>query len=238
MSKSRGNVIAPDKYVKEMGADVVRCYLMFIGPWDQGGEWSDSGLNGIARWLRRVWGLLLRDPNVLRSETASSSEEKDTNRVLHKTIGKVTSDFERFKFNTMIASMMELTNAMSDIWDRGKASKQTWIQLVEIFLKLLAPAAPHLTEELWEKTGHKLSVHKEMWPKYQEALAAEEVITLVVQVDGKVRDRIQVPHNIDQEEAQRLSLESEKVSRHIDHKDVQKFIYVRGRLLNIVTRPK
>lgn len=238
MSKSRGNVIAPDKYVKEMGADVVRCYLMFVGPWDQGGEWSDSGLNGIARWLRRVWSLLLRDPNALASETASSSEEKDTNRVLHKTIRKVTADFERFKFNTMIASMMELTNSMSDIWDRGEVSKQTWVQLVEIFLKLLAPAAPHLTEELWEKTGHKNSIHKEMWPKYQETLAAEEVITLVVQVNGKVRDRIQAPPNIDQEEAQRLSLESEKVSRHIAGKGVQKFIYVPGRLLNIVTGPK
>jgi leucyl-tRNA synthetase len=231
MSKSRGNVITPDPYVEQFGADVVRTYLMFLGPWEQGGEWSDGGINGVARWMNRVWELCSRQP------VASSGESqamRDLRRKLHQTLRKVHNDLDRFKFNTAIAAMMELSNAMSQAWSEESVDQKTWNECVEKLLLMLASFAPHVTEELWEKTGHAYSIHQQAFPEWDEELAAEEEITLVVQVNGRLRDKIQVPADISEDEAKRLAMESERVRTHVGDKEVRRVVYVVGRLVNVV----
>jgi leucyl-tRNA synthetase len=234
MSKSRGNVVTPDPYVQEFGADVVRIYLMFLGPWDQGGEWADAGLNGMARWLNRVWDISQRNVSDLKAQPASQEANRDLLRITHKTVKRVENDLERFKFNTALAAMMELTNYMGKAWDDGAISATTWKETIEKLLLLLAPIAPHVTEELWERTGHAYSIHSQLMPQWDEEMARDEEIILVIQVNGKVRDRIQVAANIGEEDAKRLAMESRTVQPHLDGKQVLQIVYVPGRLVNIV----
>ena len=234
MSKSRGNVVNPDEVVEQMGADAVRCFLMFIGPWDQGGPWSDVGINGIARWLNRVWTLVERDPSSLDVGKADQQAVRDTVRLQHQTVRKCYTDLDRFKFNTAIASLMEFANHLSKVWAEASVDAATWRECVKNFLLMLAPIAPHIAEELWERTGHEYSIHQQLFPEWDEQLAAEDTITLVVQVNGKVRDRIEVPVDIDQSAAQELALSSPKVKPYIEGKTVNKAIYVPGRLVNVV----
>ncbi len=234
MSKSRGNVVNPDAVVGLMGADAVRCFLMFIGPWDQGGPWSDVGINGVARWLNRVWGLVERDPVALDSAPTDAQAVRATLRILHQTVRKCHHDLDRFKFNTAIAALMELVNHLSKVWAEASIDSTTWRECVEKFLLMLAPIAPHIAEELWERTGHSYSIHQQLFPAWDEELAAEDTITLVVQVNGKVRDRIEVPANIDESTAHELALSSAKVQPYTEGKVVNKAIYVPGRLVNVV----
>jgi leucyl-tRNA synthetase len=234
MSKSRGNVVTPDPYVKELGADVVRTYLMFLGPWDQGGEWSDAGINGMARWLNRVWDLSHRDPDAPGQTYTGEEATRSLVRITHKTVRKVEEDIDRFKFNTALAAMMELTNHMGRAWDEGGVDSAAWSDAIEKLLLLLAPIAPHFTEELWEYTGHGYSIHSQTLPTWDEDLARDEEITLVVQVNGRVRDRIQAPADIGEKDAKRLALESAKVQSHLDGKQIRQVIYVPGRLVNVV----
>jgi leucyl-tRNA synthetase len=232
MSKSRGNVITPDPYVEQFGADVVRTYLMFLGPWEQGGEWSDGGINGVARWMNRVWELCRREPTSSRGDVEAM---RDLRRKLHQTLRKVHNDLERFKFNTAIAAMMELSNAMNQAWGEELVDRETWGECVEKLLLMLASFAPHMTEELWEKTGHAYSIHRQAFPEWDEELAAEEEVTLVVQVNGRLRDKLQVPVGISEDEAKRLAMESERVKAHVGDKEVKRTVYVPGRLVNVVT---
>ena len=234
MSKSRGNVVNPDDVVGVMGADAVRCFLMFIGPWDQGGPWSDVGINGVARWLNRVWALVERNPDDLAAGQADPQAVRETLRVLHQTMRKCHGDLDRFKFNTAIAALMELVNHMSKVWAEATVDPDTWRECIEKFLLMLAPIAPHISEELWERTGHTYSIHQQRYPEWDESLAADETITLVVQVNGRVRDRIEVPANIDESTANELALASEKVQPYTEGKVVDKAIYVPGRLVNVV----
>lgn len=234
MSKSRGNVVNPDDVVGVMGADAVRCFLMFIGPWDQGGPWSDVGINGVARWLNRVWALVERNPDDLASGETDPQVVRDTLRVLHQTVRKCHGDLDRFKFNTAIAALMELVNHLSKVWAEASVDPETWRECIEKFLLMLAPIAPHISEELWERTGHPYSVHSQGFPEWDESLAADETITLVVQVNGKVRDRIEVPAGIDEPTAHQLALASAKVQPYTEGKVVDKAIYVPGRLVNVV----
>ncbi len=237
MSKSRGNVVTPDEYVNELGADTVRAYLMFIGPWEQGGEWDDSGIGGMSRWLNRVWNLALGD---YKSETKEKAEvEKahiELQRFTHQTIRKVTSDMERIRFNTMLAALMELTNYLMKAKEAGSVSDSDWKEAIDTLLLLLSPTAPHLTEELWQITGHEYSIHNQSWPKWDEALAKDEEITLVVQVNGKLRDRITVPVSITEAEARQLALDSPRVKAYIEGKKIANLVYVPGRLVNLVVR--
>ena len=233
MSKSKGNVIAPDEYVAELGADAVRGYLMFIGPWELGGEWSDSGIIGISRWLNRVWGLVETGYN---SQTVEPQAEKDLRRSIHKTIRKATEDLEKFRFNTMLASLMEFSNYLSKVREARNISTSLWREAINYFLLLLAPTAPHLAEELWAKTGHPYSIHNQSWPKFDEELAREEEITLVIQVNGKLRDKLTVPVSITETEARELALGSERVKVHTDGKKITNIICVPGRLVNIVVK--
>ena len=243
MSKSRGNVVNPDEVVSQMGADAVRCFLMFIGPWDQGGPWSEVGINGMARWLNRIWDILERDPARLDdsrggSEATAQRDEsvRETRRLLHQTVRKCHNDLDRFKFNTAIAALMEFSNHLNRVWADASIDPGTWRECVEKFLLMLAPIAPHVTEELWERTGREFSIHQQPFPTWDEELAAEDTITLVVQVNGKVRDRLQVPADIQEDDARELALASPRVKSFTGGKQVGKAVYVPGRLVNLVVK--
>ena len=236
MSKSRGNVVNPDDVVGQMGADAVRCFLMFIGPWDQGGPWSDVGINGAARWLNRVWHIATRDPKALDSGAPDADSVRATQRLLHQTVRKCHNDLDRFKFNTAIAALMELTNHLNRVWADASVDSATWRECVDKLTLMLAPIAPHMTEELWERAGHTYSIHQQAFPSWDDDLAADEVITLVVQVNGKVRDKLEVPAGIAESEAQELALASPRVQTYTNGKSVSKTVYVPGRLVNVVVR--
>lgn len=233
MSKSRGNVANPDEYVAELGVDTVRVYLMFLGPWEQGGEWDDSGISGASRWLNRAWNLVLDE---YTPQTESADARTELLRITHQTIRKVTDDIERLRFNTMIAALMEFTNYLGKVKEAGSVTETDWQEAIQTLLILMAPSTPHITEELWEKTGHDYSIHNQAWPQWNSELARDEVITLVVQVNGRLRDRITVPVSIIEEEAKQLAQNSVKVKPHIEGKQIMKEIYVPQKLVNLVVK--
>jgi leucyl-tRNA synthetase len=233
MSKSKGNVVNPDEYVNEMGADTVRAYMMFIGPWEQGGEWFDTGISGISRWLNRVWNLILE---AYESKTIDAIETKNLERFMHQTIRRITNDMDRLHLNTMIAGLMEYTNYLNKVKENGSVSASDWKRSIETLVILLAPTAPHMTEELWHRIGHNNSIHNQSWPAWDEELAKEDEITLVVQVNGKLRDRLTAPVSISEEEAKKLAQGSEKIQPFIQGKQVINVIYVPGKLVNIVVK--
>ena len=234
MSKSRGNVVNPDDYVSKLGADAVRCFLMFVGPWDQGGSWSSTGIEGISRWLNRLWTVATHDINQLKGASPDESAVKELKRITHKTIKRVTQDDEKFRYNTMLAALMEYTNYLGKVWESKSVGATSWNESVDALLLLLAPAAPHLAEELWAQRGRPYSIHNQHWPSYNEALAKDDEVTLVVQVNGKLRDKITVPASISEDEARSLALASDKVKPHLDGKEVRRVIYVPGKLVNVV----
>jgi len=238
MSKSRGNVITPDEYVSELGADAVRAYLMFVAPWEQGGEWNDSGISGISRWLNRLWNLVLGGYSEAgeASPAVRQKAERELLRITHQTIRKVAEDLERIRFNTMISALMEFTNHLTRVKELGYVTGLAWREAVDTLLLLLAPTAPHLTEELWQQTGHDYSIHNQSWPQWDEELAKNEEITLVVQVNGKLRDRIIVPASITEAEARQLALERQRVKAYLAGRQIINTIYVPGRLVNLVVR--
>ncbi len=232
MSKSRGNVIAPDEQVQKYGADTVRAYLMFLGPWDEGGPFDLSGISGIHRWLNRVWDLV-QEP-VATASLPHAPATRELRHQTHRTIRKVTDDIERFRFNTMLAALMEYTNYLARARDAGPVDAAAWTEAIEKLLLMLAPTAPHLAEEFWARTGRPYSIHTQTWPSWDPALVAEETVTLVVQVNGKVRDRLTVPASISEAEAREAATASEKVRPYVEGKIVGKVIYVPGRLVSIV----
>jgi len=234
MSKSRGNVVSPDDYIKKVGADAVRCYLMFLGPWDQGGDWIDSGINGISRWLNRIRYLATRDPKSLDSSKISEDKNSQLNRSIHKTLKKVTGDLQNFKFNTTIAALMELTNTLNDLWKQGEVDQKFWESGIRKLLLMIAPLAPHIAEELWEVNRLEYSIHSQQWPKWEPEFVKEADINLVVQVNGKVRDTIIVSAEITENAAKEAAMTSKKIETHIKDKEIKKTIYVPGKLVNIV----
>ncbi len=239
MSKSRGNVITPDEYVSELGADTVRAYLMFVAPWEQGGEWDDSGISGISRWLNRIWKLVLEPYSSridVKDKLTGEKTLRDLQRVTHQTIRKVTNDLEQIRFNTMIAALMEFTNYLIKIKGTGYVTDSVWEDSVDVLLRLLSPTAPHFAEELWQRIGHEYSIHNQNWPQWDEEMARDEEITLVIQVNGKLRDRITVPVSITEAEARQLVMERQRVKAHLEGKEIIKTIYVPGRLVNFVAR--
>jgi leucyl-tRNA synthetase len=233
MSKSRGNVVAPGEYVARYGADTFRCYLMFIGPWDEGGPFGIEGIAGIWRWLNRLWSLVLSQPTFGH---APAEAVRHLRRLTHQTVRKATNDIERFHFNTLLAALMELTNGLIRHRDAGPVDRDAWNEAIQSLLLMLAPVAPHISEELWARTGRPYSVHTQPWPAWDPDLAREEEITLVVQVNGKLRDRIQAPADIDEGRARELALASPRVQKFTDQKQVAKVIYVPGKLVNVVVR--
>jgi leucyl-tRNA synthetase len=231
MSKSRGNVVNPDEYVAELGVDTVRAYMMFIAPWEQGGEWDDSGISGISRWLNRVWHLVLEE-----YRPSGNQGDGELVRMTHQTIKKVTEDLDKLRLNTMVAALMEFTNYLNRVKDAGSVSQSGWDSSIKTLLLLLAPTAPHLAEELWQRVGLKYSVHNQSWPEWDEALVVSDEFTLVVQVNGKLRDRLMVPVSIAEDEARELAMKQEKVRPYLEGREVVKVIYVPEKLINIVVK--
>jgi leucyl-tRNA synthetase len=243
MSKSRGNVVNPDAYVGTVGADVVRTYLMFIGPWEGGGPWNSRGIEGVQRFLHRVWALVRDDGDAGRANPVpGSADRRPADRAVrelrhwtHRTIKKVTEDLEGFQFNTAISAMMEFVNYLQRARD-SMGGTPAWTEAQRTLILLLAPVTPHLSEELWERLGGPYSVHQQRWPSYDGALAQAEMVTLVLQVDGKVRDRIQVSADLGEGEARELALHNEKVKKFMDGRSVADVVVVPRRLVNVVTR--
>jgi leucyl-tRNA synthetase len=220
MSKSRGNVVIPDDYIDEWGADSFRMYLMFLGPYEEGGDFQDRGISGVKRFLDRLW-----------TSTVEAQRSGDPDTVvmhkLHKTIRKVTEDVPRLSYNTAIASMMEYMNAL-------RAGERTpHRDEVEPLVQLIAPFAPHIAEELWERLGHKRSVFDAPWPAFDPEQAADELVTIAVQVNGKTRGTVQVPPDAGQEDALAVALADPAIARFVSS-DPSRVVFVKGRLLNIV----
>jgi len=237
MSKSRGNVVNPDKYVEAMGADAVRLYLMFIGPWEEGGPWNSRGIEGVYRFLNRVWSLVVNSSWGRReADDDLQRAERELRRVTHKTIKRVGDDMDAFHFNTMIAALMEYANYLVKARQTAVAGGEAWLEAVESLVLMLAPSCPHVAEELWQRLGKPYSVHNQRWPRWQPELARDEVVTIVVQVNGKVRDRIEVPADVDEETVRQAALASDGARRYMDGKAVHKVVYAPGKLVNIVVR--
>ncbi|MEK7143562.1 MAG: class I tRNA ligase family protein, partial [Patescibacteria group bacterium] len=223
MSKSKGNVVNPDSIVENFGADTLRLYEMFMGPFDQSVAWSAESIIGPRRFLERVWKL----KDNLQLTTDNSQHYKKIETQLHRKIKKVGEDVELMHFNTAVSEMMILANEM----DKLEKVPQDYF---EVFLKLLSPFAPHITEEIWNLLGHKKSIHQEPWPKYDESKLESATINLAVQVNGKVRAVIEVPAAIGEEEAKNLATKDEKIKTWIGNKEIKRIIYIKGKLISIV----
>lgn len=227
MSKSKGNIVNPDVLVNRFGSDSLRAYELFIGPPELDSEWNDSGIEGVYRWVRRVWTLV--------SEGKFSHEREESSEVLrwiHKSIKKITDDMERLHLNTIVSTLMELTNFLVN-YDRENPGKLS-IKSIENLLIMTAPVVPHLSEELWEITGHKGSIFEASWINYDPSYIKEEEILIVVQVDGKVRDKVTVAVDTAKEELEKIVLSRDKIKSFIDNKKVRQIIHVPGKLVNIV----
>ncbi len=235
MSKSRGNVIAPDDLVERYGADALRGYLMFGWRWDQGGPWDSRGIEGVIRFLNRAWDCIL-EPGYDGPEMSDDGAVRALRRKVHQAIRKGSQDMESFSFNTYVANLMELNNTMLKAKATAVFGTEAWHEAAKALVLLLAPACPHIAEEIWERMGMPYSVHEQPWPTWDEAIAAEDMVTIVVQVNGKVRDRIELPIDADNETAQTLAMQSDGAKRHTADKRVLKVIVVPGRLVNIVVR--
>jgi len=232
MSKSRGNTVAPDELVNKYGADTVRSYLMFFARWDLGGPWNSQGIGGTERWLYRVW-TLYTDP--AEGSKPADGVMRDIKRDLHTALNNITRDYEQVEFNTIISTLMELLNNLVLAKRNGAANSPEWRGILETYLLMIAPAVPHIAEELWtEVLGNEYSIHTQKWPEADTELMAVEEITLIVQVNGKLRDRIVVPVDITREDAEKTALASPGAAPYLEGKDILKVIVVPGRLVNIV----
>jgi leucyl-tRNA synthetase len=218
MSKSRGNVVVPDTYIQQWGADTFRMYLMFLGPFQEGGDFRDEGIVGIRRFLEKVWVLV----HERGTKTTPVAEQK-----LHRTIRKVTADTEALQYNTAIAAMMEYVN---EIREQEAGSSE----LLEPLVVMLAPYAPHIAEELWELLGHKESVVQASWPTYDERLASAGEVVIAVQVNGKLRSRLMVPRGMTEQDVLKIVLSDAAVKKFVDGQPLKKVIYVQDRLVNLV----
>jgi leucyl-tRNA synthetase len=251
MSKSRGNVQDPDELVRRYGADTVRLFLMFMGPWDQGGPWSPTGIGGVHRFLNRVWTIAL-DPHgtepgdpesgVLPAGETDADARAALRGAAHRTLRDVTADYEAFRFNTMIAKLMELSNLLMRYRGTSVAGSAEWDETVRLLMLMLAPAAPHITEELWDRrlraTGTPWSsIHTESWPTPDASAVAEATREVPIQVNGKLRDRVVVPTDIAEAELERIVLGREKIAAALDGREPDRIIHAGGgKLVNIVVR--
>jgi leucyl-tRNA synthetase len=235
MSKSRGNVVDPDELIFELGTDTVRLYLMFLGPWDQGGPWNSRGIAGPQRFLDRAFAVVADtvDNDV---EARDDDATRALRRTTHQTIRAITRDFESFSFNTMVAHLMEFVNELMRLKDSNVAHTVAWREATRTLALLLAPGAPHIAEELWHRLGGEYSVHTQPWPDWDEALAADETIEVAVQVNGKVRDRVTLPAAASEPDALSAAKARSRVAEHLSGKTIVKEIYVPGRLINFVVR--
>ena len=226
MSKSHGNVVNPDDFLDEYGADTLRIYLMFLGPYEQGGDFTDRGIVGAERFLHRMWDLV----NNNRDSLVAGEPPEEVRRPLHRTIQKVRDDVGTLKYNTAIAALMEYLNLV-------QRRSEVYAAEVEAMLLLLAPFAPHLTEELWEQLGKPYSIHQQLLPTADPALLTEDVVTVAIQVNGRTRGRVELPPDAAEEEAVARAREVGAVQAQLDGRPLDRVIYVPGRIINFVLAP-
>jgi leucyl-tRNA synthetase len=231
MSKSRGNVTSPDDLVQRYGADAVRSYLIFFAKWDMGAPWNRTGIEGTYRWLKRVWALFTEPAG---KPSASPETLKVLRRKLHQTLRQVTRDFEQFEFNTIVSGLMELLNEMVKAREAGAAGTPEWSEAVDLYLRMLAPVCPHIAEELWQTIGKPYSIHTQPWPKVDQAATREDEITIPVQINGKLRDRLVFPADASEEAIKSAALTSETVLKYLDGRPPKKVIVVGKKLVSIV----
>ncbi|MGI8872628.1 MAG: leucine--tRNA ligase [Candidatus Limnocylindria bacterium] len=244
MSKSRGNVQNPDDLTSRYGSDAVRLFLMFIGPWDQGGPWSSTGIDGIHRFLARVWAVAdPRSAGTARTLGGDGAQAADSlggqagralRRATHVAIRDVGDDYAAFRFNTAVSKLMELTNAIGRAREAGHAGSTAYEAAADALLLLLAPIAPHISEELWARRGRPYSIHQQAWPESDAGLAAADTIELPVQVDGKLRDRLVVTPDTPAEEIERMALSSPRVQTYLRGRPPLRVVQIAGKLINIV----
>ncbi|HUN07066.1 MAG TPA: leucine--tRNA ligase [Aggregatilineales bacterium] len=226
MSKSKGNVINPDILVEKYGSDTVRAYLMFGFDWAKGGPWNSQQISGVVRWINDVWDLVT---NTTPAAQGNPAVERDVERKVHQAIHEVTDDLENFTFNGGIAALMKLRNELRELLKTGGVGAESWRGAVRDMLLMMAPFTPHIAEELWAQQGHPYSIHQQNWPVYDAAKAAEDEVTLVVQVNGKVRERIMVPATIEEARATELALANEAVQKWLADGAPKKIIFIPGR---------
>jgi len=232
MSKSAGNGVSPDELVAKQGADAGRIYEMFIGPPEEDVEWTDAGLNGVVRFLQRVWRLVLEPESI--EKTGEGADTAQLRRKVAQTVKNVTDDYDGLRFNTAVAYLMELANTMQDYLQRDGSRDAGWNDAVRTLVKLLNPVGPHVSEEMWERLGEKTLLADASWPEYDAEAAAEPEITIVVQVNGRVRDRLTLPAGTSEEKVREQALASAKVRSALDGGRPSKVVYVPDRLINLV----
>jgi len=226
MSKSRGNVVIPDEYIEKWGADTFRMYLMFLGPYQEGGDFRDEGISGIRRFLDKVWAQVTG-----ATDGELGDQHAAARRKLHQTIRGVGADLEELRYNTAISKLMEYVNVLRSSAGGGVGTPAALLEPLAI---MLAPLAPYFAEECWERLGHDTGVFEAAWPTYDEELAQEQTIELVVQVNGKVRGRLRVQPGLSKDAAIERALAEDSVQRFVEGKDVRKAVHVPDRLVNLV----
>ncbi len=239
MSKSAGNGVTIAQLSGEQGADAGRVYEMFIGPPEEDVEWNEAGLNGVVKFLQRVWRIVLEPESIVAEgggagATAGAVDAAVLERRVAQTIGRVTEHYDELRFNTAVAFLMELANTMQDYLQQGGSRDAGWDEAVRALVKLLNPLAPHICEEMWERLGERGLLADASWPVYDAAAAAEPTVVLVVQVGGKLRDRIEVDAGLSEEAALKAALSSERVRGALNGRGPSKVVYVKDRLINLV----
>lgn len=235
MSKSKGNTIEPEGLIEQgYGADSIRIMELFIGPWNQSAAWSVEGMGGSFRFLQRIWNLAQNSMD--KVDAVENRDDTVLQRVLHRTIKKVTDDLDHMNFNTAVAAMMTAVNELYAARSQVpfESAPETWKWAIETLLQLLAPFAPHITDELWEQLGHQDSIHTSQWPKYDEQYLTSDIITIAVQVNGKLRGQIEVATGTSQAEIESAARQQEKVTTYVSGHEIKKMIYVPNKLVNIV----
>jgi len=229
MSKSRGNVVNPDDIIKDYGADTLRLYLMFLGPLEAKKPWNTKGIEGMIRFLRKLWRECIAEDGSVSAKLDNQPESKDSLRVLHETIKKVTADYEALSFNTAISQMMICLNAF------GKAERLSR-ESMKSFIQLLAPLAPHVCEELWERLGGSTSVSDASWPQHDESLLVDDTVKVIVQVNGKLRGELMVAKDAAKDAILAEAKGLERVLAQTEGKQIVKEIYVPGKIVNLVVK--
>lgn len=228
MSKSKGNVVNPDDIVERFGADTLRLYEMFMGPLTESVAWSEEGLNGSRKWIERVWRLMIDDNNHLRDRITMINDHK-LDLIYNQTVKKVTEDYENMRFNTAISQMMVFVN------EAYKADALPMVYM-EGLVKLLSPIIPHVAEEIWQIMGHDETITYETWPTYDESKLVQDTVQVILQVNGKVRSKVEVEKDLDQAELEKIALADERIQQWTAEKDIKKVIVIPNKIVNIVAK--
>ncbi|MFD3155815.1 leucine--tRNA ligase [Haloimpatiens sp. FM7330] len=240
MSKSKGNTISPDEYIEEYGSDVFRMYLMFGFAYSEGGAWSDDGIKAVSKFIERIERTLetsrTRINNSSETKTSIDKAEKELNYATHYAIKHISTDADKFQFNTSIARLMELNTALSKYLNEKTINDKFLNEIIKDFIKLIAPFAPHFAEEEWSLIGMDYSIFDQTWPKFDEKALIKDEVEIAVQINGKIKSKINIASNLDQDGIKEAALSDDKIKKSLEGKDVKKVIVVKGRLVNIVAR--